>query len=203
MYIDLTELSTSKVYFTLIQTIIPRPVAWVLSDNGNDSYNLAPFSYFNAVSSDPPLIMLSVGKKPDGTLKDTRHNIIERDHFVVHIAHRQQVEMVTETARGLSHGDSELNNVDLKTVAFDDFTLPRIEQCRVALACHRYRVEDITPKQAMILGEVKAIYLDDAMTQQDDKGRLKIDAKKIDPIARLGGDEYALFGDVVAIPIPR
>ena len=82
MHFDLSELSPNRVYYTMIQTLVPRPIAWVLTDNGNDSFNLAPFSYFNGVASDPPLLMISVGKKPDGTLKDTRTNIIERNEFV-------------------------------------------------------------------------------------------------------------------------
>ncbi|ARN73736.1 flavin reductase family protein [Oceanicoccus sagamiensis] len=203
MHFDLSELSPSRVYYTMIQTLVPRPVAWVLSDNGNDSFNLAPFSYFNGVASDPPLIMLSVGKKPDGSLKDTRNNIIERSEFVIHIAHREMAPQVTETSRVLAAGESELDSTGLETVAFGDFRLPRLKDCRVALACERYRVEDITPTQAMILGEVKAIYVDDAVITEDEKGRAKIHADKIDPITRLGGDEYGLFGGIINVPRPK
>ena len=71
MILDLSALQPAQVYFQMIQTLVPRPIAWVLSEIENDKYNLAPFSYFNAVCSDPPLIMLSVGKKPDGSFKDT------------------------------------------------------------------------------------------------------------------------------------
>jgi flavin reductase (DIM6/NTAB) family NADH-FMN oxidoreductase RutF len=175
----------------------------VLSDNGNDSLNLAPFSYFSGVSSDPPLIMLSIGKKPDGSPKDTRVNILERSHFVVHIPHSEQVEQVTESSRVLAAGESELDHLALETVEFGDFSLPRLKDCRVAMACERYRVEDITANQAMILGSVKAIYVDDAVITEDAKGRAKIHADKIDPIARLGGDEYGLFGKVVSVPRPK
>ncbi len=85
MIIDTCELSANRIYHTMIQTIIPRPVAWVLSDNGKDDcrqsvslteqperFNLAPFSYFTPVSSKPPVLMFSVGKKPNGSPKD-RH----------------------------------------------------------------------------------------------------------------------------------
>ena len=78
MEIDLDSLSANGVYHTLTRTVIPRPVAWVLSENAGGDYNLAPFSYFNAICSDPPLIMISVGKKPDGSSKDTRVNITAR-----------------------------------------------------------------------------------------------------------------------------
>ena len=203
MLLDLTDMSPGRVYFTMIQTLIPRPVAWVLSDNGNDSFNLAPFSYFNGVASDPPMIMLSIGRKPEGEIKDTRRNIIERNEFVVHIAHREQAPLVTETSRVLPAGESELANVELELTAFGDFRLPRIADCRVAMACERYRVEDITPTQALILATVKAIYVDDSVTTEDDKGRTKIHADRIDPITRLGGDEYGLFGGIINVPRPK
>lgn len=203
MILDLTELSPNRVYYSLIQTLVPRPVAWVLSDNGDESYNLAPFSYFNGVASDPPLIMLSIGKKPDGELKDTRVNIIERSEFVVHIAHRELAGLVTESSRVLPAGESELSAAGLATTPFGDFRLPRLSDCRVALACERYRVEDITPTQAMILGRVRQIYVDDAVVSEDEKGRAKIHADRIDPITRLGGDEYGLFGGVITVPRPR
>ena len=78
MILDLSQLKPAQVYFHMIQTLIPRPIAWVLSEIEQGKYNLAPFSYFNAVCSDPPLIMLSVGKKPDGapiTQQVTRRNV--------------------------------------------------------------------------------------------------------------------------------
>ena len=203
MHFDLSELSPNRVYYTMIQTMVPRPVAWVLSDNGNDSFNLAPFSYFNGVASDPPLLMVSVGKKPDGSLKDTRTNIIERNEFVIHIPHREMAPLVTETSRSLPAGDSELESTELETVPFGDFRLPRLKDCRVAFACERYRVEDITPTQAMILGEVKAIYVDDAVMTEDENGRAKIHADKIDPITRLGGNEYGLLGGIIDVPRPK
>lgn len=203
MIFDLSEMSHGRVYFTMIQTLVPRPVAWVLSENENETLNLAPFSYFSGVASDPPMLMISVGLKPDGSPKDTRTNIIERDDFVVHIAHRELAPAVTETSRVLGAGESELNNVELTTTEFAGSRLPRLAECRVAMACKRFRVEDITPTQAMILGEVTQVYVDDSVITEDDKGRVKIHADKIDPITRLGGDEYGLFGGVVTVPRPK
>ncbi|MET0093908.1 MAG: flavin reductase, partial [Sedimenticola sp.] len=75
MNIDLSEMPPGQVYFTMTQALIPRPIAWVLSENADGGHNLAPFSYFSAVSSEPPLVMLSIGRRPDGTPKDTAANI--------------------------------------------------------------------------------------------------------------------------------
>ena len=75
-----SDLNPSERYHIMTQVVIPRPIAWVLTANDGDQsnhsssrFNLAPFSYFNAISSDPPLVMMSIGKKPDGEEKDTRH----------------------------------------------------------------------------------------------------------------------------------
>lgn len=203
MLIDLAELSTSQVYFTMTQTLIPRPVAWVLSDNGDGGYNLAPFSYFAGVTSDPPLVMISIGKKPDGELKDTRVNIRDRHKFVIHIAHRQLAEQLTESSRVLPHGESELDRLTMETVPFEGFELPRLKACRVAYACELYDMQEIgRAKQGVIFGEVKRIYVDDAVVTTDAKGRTKYRADLIDPIGRLGGTEYTSFGEIIDIPRP-
>ena len=203
MHIDLSELSPSKTYFTFIQTLIPRPVAWVLSENSDRGFNLAPFSYFNAVCSDPPLVMLSIGKKVDGSLKDTRRNIVERKHFVVHIAHREMAPMVTVSSRELAENDSELTQLGLQTVPFGNFPVPRLSDCRIAFACRFYQQIELGPlPQAMILAQVESIFIDDTVAIVD-AGRLTVDAAKVNPLARLGGDEYSTIGDVLKVPRPR
>lgn len=203
MQIDLSELSRNQVYYTFIQTLIPRPVAWVLSDNGNDSYNLAPFSYFSGVSSNPPTLMLSVGLKPDGTRKDTWVNIAEREDFVVHIAHRELATHVTATSAGLQHGESELDAQGLETVDFPGSRIPRLKVARIAYACEKYEIHEVgeTP-QGLIIGRVKQLYIDDAVGQSVD-GKLTVDPKKVDPIARIGGNDYALFGETITVPRPK
>ncbi|MBE7440463.1 MAG: flavin reductase family protein [Spirochaetales bacterium] len=202
MHIEMAGLSANKVYYTFIQTIIPRPIAWVLSDNGDGTLNLAPFSYFNGVASDPPVVMLSIGKKPDGSLKDTRHNIIERKAFVIHIPHREWAEKVTASSLVLPHGDSELLRAGLATVEDRDFPLPRLKECRIAFYCRLFAVHEIgAVPQALILGQVEAIYLDDSVATLSD-GRLSVDALKVDPLARLGGEDYGLLGQVITVKRP-
>ena len=143
MYFDLAELSPNQAYFTMTQTIVPRPVAWVLSENTSGDFNLAPFSYFNAVCSDPPLVMLSIGRKPDGSPKDTRVNIEQRGHFVIHIAHREQAKPMTESSATLDYGDSEVARLGLQTVPFQGFTLPRLTGCRIFEVARPYQTEQL------------------------------------------------------------
>jgi flavin reductase (DIM6/NTAB) family NADH-FMN oxidoreductase RutF len=197
MYMDMKAMERGGIYRAMIQTIIPRPIAWVLSENQTGNYNLAPFSYFNAVSSDPPLVMLSMGKKPTGGEKDTRRNIRERSHFIVHIPHREQAQQVTASAAVLGHGESEIEELGLALEPFEGSVLPRLADCRIAMACRRYQILDIGPvPQALVLGEVTHIYVDDRVLGTD--GRVQAD--RVDPLARLGGDDYATLGELITVP---
>ena len=203
MIIDLEELSPSQVYFTMIQTLVPRPIAWVLSEIEPGKFNLAPFSYFNAVCSDPPLIMLSVGKKPDRSFKDTRVNIEQRRDFVVHIAHRELLEDLNQSSATLDADVSELDLLGLETIPFEGSRLPRIEACRIAYACECYEIHELgsTP-QSIIYGRVNHIYIDDAITSTTETGRMKVHADKLEPVSRLGADEFMSFGEIIRLARP-
>jgi flavin reductase (DIM6/NTAB) family NADH-FMN oxidoreductase RutF len=203
MEIDLQDLSTNQIYFTMGQTVIPRPIAWVLSENAGGNYNLAPFSYFNAVCSDPPLILVSAGKKPDGASKDTHVNIAARGDFVVHIAHQEMLDPLNRSSATLPAGESEVELLELPLAPLVDFRLPRLADCRVALACELFQIHEIGPTpQALILGRVKRIYIDDEACARDARGRLKVHAERIAPIGRLGADEYVTFGEIRRLARP-
>lgn len=208
MYIDFAQLTAAQRYFAMVQTIIPRPIAWVLSDSGDNGYNLAPYSFFTGVCSSPPLLMLSAGKKPsgdeEGREKDTRLNIRERKHFVVHIADTSLLQPLNDSAETLNHGVSELEKLALPTVPFDDFALPRIEDCHVAMACTLYRMDEIgdTP-QAIIYGEIKKLYVSDEAATIDETSRLTIDPDVVDPLCRLGGSWYSELGDLLRADRPK
>lgn len=203
MNIDLSTLSPSAVYFSMIQTLVPRPIAWVLTEHPNGRYNLAPFSYFTAVSSNPPLVMISIGKKPDGSDKDTLVNIENRRHFVIHIPGRDQLEAMNQSSATRPANISEVDELDLETVKFEGCPLPRLKDAKIAFGCEHYEIHKIgnTP-QAMIIGRVNQIYIDDSLVKLDPKGRVKIDTMKLDPVARLGASEYFMGGEVISLDRP-
>jgi flavin reductase (DIM6/NTAB) family NADH-FMN oxidoreductase RutF len=190
------HLTPKERYQCLAQAIIPRPIAWVLTSNGaSGDLNLAPYSFFTAICSDPPLVLISAGKKAvgeeTGAPKDTRRNILEHKDFVIHLPGTDQINAVQDSAATLAHGDSELTRLGLETVPFDGFSLPRLKACPVALACRLYRLDEIGhAPQAVIYGEVMAMHVDDAILD-DEQG---IDPLSMDPLARLGGRNYAQLG---------
>lgn len=198
MQIKLDELSESETYFTMTQAIMPRPIAWVLSENENASLNLAPFSYFNAVSTDPPMVMVSINVQDDGSEKDTLRNIRERSQFVIHIASVDQLDALNQSSATLSPGESEVVASGLSTTAFGDYHMPRLSDCKIALLCERSQTQAIGNKgQTLLFGEIKEIYLSDDCAEINEKGRLKVYADKVQPLARLGAGEYASFGKIL------
>lgn len=192
MNLDFSQYSPNQIYHLMTQTVIPRPIAWVLTDSGEQNYNLAPFSYFTAVSSAPPLLMMSIGKKPSGEIKDTVKNIINTQKCVIHIAHQDDAELVTHTAATLEHGVSEITENNIELTAFDGFELPRVKSASIAFGCKLYEVKEIgDAPQSLVFVEVECLYLNDEVVTLDAKERVKIFADKVAPLARLGGGEYS------------
>lgn len=202
MIINCNQNSSDQNYFTLIQTVVPRPIAWVLSDNGNNSYNLAPFSFFNVVASNPAMIMLSVGWKDEQTRKDTWINIDQRNHFVVHIPSVKHISDVAKSAATLAHGVSEIDQLNIQLDKIEGQALPKIKDCNVAFFCEKYRIEEIgNDQQGLILGKINHIWINDAIVSYHE-GRLIIDPVKLDPLARLGGSYYSGLGEILTMKRP-
>lgn len=201
MHIDLSTLSPVQAYATMTQTVIPRPIAWVLTANEHDSFNLAPFSYFNALASDPPTIVLSFGLTPSGSPKDTRTNIINNKEFVLHIAHREMAEPLTQSSATLPSDQSEVELLKLPLADMPGTALPRLADCRIAYACE-YDSTHMIKDQAVIFATLKHLYVADEVVGKDDKGRLKINAVDVDPLGRLGGGEYFGAGELISIARP-
>jgi len=204
MNLNFSDFSANQRYHLITQTIIPRPIAWVLTDSSNGSFNLAPFSYFTAVSSAPPILMLSVGKKPNGDNKDTLTNIISNEKMVIHIASEQHANLVTQTSQTLAHGESELINAKLATTDFANFSLPRLAQCDIAYGCELYEIKELGDvPQSLIFVEVKQVHINDKVADIDEKQRIKVHADRIKPLARLGGGEYATIEEPFNIVRPK
>lgn len=203
MEFDFSSLSPNQIYHTMIQSIVPRPIAWVLSQNDSGNYNLAPFSYFTAVASDPPLVMFSVGKKPDNSQKDTLKNINTRKRCVIHIADKSLAQPVSLSAATLPYGQSEIEHANLTTTEFDDFPLPRVEQAKIALGCSLFEIKEIGNKpMALIFAEIEKVYVNDDIIERNDN-RTHINAEKLNPLVRLGGDDYASISTPFTVERPK
>lgn len=203
MLVDLEGMSSEAVYHLMTQVIVPRPIALVVSDNGVDAaddarWNIAPFSYFNAVASDPPTVMFSVGERgrADGPagVKDTLTNVSARAEHTIALPNREQLDAVEVTSTEVPYGQSEFALAGLEPVAWE-WSVPRPSGVRAALGC---TVAGIVPiadgPQRVVLARVHRIWVDDAAVGEDAKGRPRVDATLLDPLLRLGAGSYARMG---------
>ena len=201
MNIQCKDLSSSQIYHLMVQTVVPRPIAWVLTEGPGAVLNLAPFSYFNAVSSDPNLLMISVGHKSTGEKKDTWQNLESRGHAVVHIPSSALAEKVSLSAAELPAEDSEVDLAQLETVVERGFSLPRLVDVKIAFDVTLYETK-VLGRQGLLFLEVHRVFVaDDSITEQ--AGRLKVDAQSVDPLARLGGSEYLTAGETLIVKRPK
>jgi len=195
--------SLDDFYKLLLQAIIPRPIAWVLTQNPNGSFNIAPFSFFNGVASEPPILMISVGWKDETTRKDTWVNIEREGHFVVHIPPAAMAEAMVTTSKTLPHGESELESAGLSTLPVEGQALPRLVGPKVAMFCHRHKILEIGEERiGLILGEVDSIWVEESAVRQEE-ARTVFDSRVINPLTRLGGLEYGLLGEIKHLRRPR
>lgn len=203
MILDSATLTAGQCYFQIIQTLMPRPIAWVLSEHANGSYNLAPFSFFTAVCSEPPILMLSLGLKPTGEFKDTRTNLERSQRCVIHIPDRNMLQMMNASSATLAADVSEVEQLGLSLLPFEGFSLPRLAGVKVAYGCRLHEIKEMgAGPQSLLFVEIEKIFIDDEIVDAAENGRIKVDALKLDPIARLGANEYGFLTDITHLKRP-
>ena len=116
MLFDFATISARERYKLLVSTIVPRPIAWIVSQDLHGHLNAAPFSFFNAFAGDPPVVGIGIGSHDPGRPKDTRHNIRETGQFVVNLVSEEAAEVMNITAIEFERGVSEPHEAGLTTV---------------------------------------------------------------------------------------
>lgn len=206
MLFNLNTLAPTEIYHLMTQTVIPRPIAWVLTDNGDNHaaehrYNLAPFSYFNAVASQPPLLMFSCGHKKDGSKKDTWHNLEQHKHCVIHIVDEKNLHVMSQTAETLPFGTSELAEHPhlYPLVHTEGEILPRLQNAPIAFYCTLHHIYEIGDEQqnAVLFCRIHTLFVDDQLVHTEN-GRVRIDPKAMRVIARLGGNTYSIVENILS-----
>ncbi|MDK4468747.1 flavin reductase family protein [Enterococcus hirae] len=198
-----SQLTERENYKLLIGSIIPRPVAVVstLTEKGN--LNIAPFSYFNIVSSNPPIVSLAVQRKNE-QMKDTAKNILIRKEAIIQVLDELNVVEVNKTAVTLPQEESELTLTNLTTKINRNGSIPPINESKIVFETDLYDHLEIKNEQ-----EVTAdLFLLKIHTYQLNKEVYdpvsgKINPKKLQPVSRLAGNDYATLGKIFTIPRPK
>jgi flavin reductase (DIM6/NTAB) family NADH-FMN oxidoreductase RutF len=192
-------LSEPEAYNVFTQVIIPRPIAWVLSDNGEElggeRWNLAPFSYFNGITSAPPMVMFSIGNGLAGRQKGTHRNLTARPEFVISLASSRQAKSVQETSAELPFQVSEVKKYDIPLADWS-WSIPRVRDAPVSLGCVARQFTRVgATEQIVVFAEIDRIWASDDVGRLDGDGRLLVDVKAFDPLARVGKGAYARLTD--------
>jgi len=188
MFVRTDAQSAHDNYRLLIGSIVPRPIAFVTSVNESGIVNAAPFSFFNIVNNDPPMIMFSCGRLKNGELKDTSRNILASGEFVVHVVDEDNIEKVNHTSINAPSEVSEINLAGLTTIPGQVVKVPRVQECKIAMECRLFQHVDLGSSD-MIIGEVLSFFVEDELYEA---GRINIDMLK--PVSRLAGAGYSTIG---------
>jgi flavin reductase (DIM6/NTAB) family NADH-FMN oxidoreductase RutF len=206
MHIDPATITTAERYKLLIGAIVPRPIAVVSSVDPSGRPNLAPFSFFAGVGSNPMTLVICPANKPDGTEKDTLRNAAPPNEggtgrFVVNILHERLARRLAAAAEPLPHGQSEFELAGLSAASWEDgFPVPRVGACSVAYACLTRQIIRTNPGAPaggnLVLGEVVGVYARDGLADE----RLRIDQGALGAVGRMGGHEYCRTTERFELP---
>jgi len=199
MIVDPKTASYQDCYKLMIGSIVPRPIAFVSTLSPDGLPNLAPFSYFTAITSSPPTICFAPGRLADsGDKKDTLKNIEAVGEFVVNVVTEDIAGQMNETATEFPPEINEFEVSGLTTAPSQVVSVPRVAESPINMECKLYKVVPIGPDGpgggSLVIGEVVLFHIDDRIYED---GRIDIDGLR--PLGRLAGTRYTTLGKIVTM----
>jgi flavin reductase (DIM6/NTAB) family NADH-FMN oxidoreductase RutF len=196
-----TDLTARQRYQLMISVVAPRPIGWISTRSQDGGRNLAPFSFFNALSASPMLVAASIGRRGSGP-KDTLTNIRQSGVFVVNLVAEKHLEGMVRTSGDYAPDVDEFDEGGLTAAEADKVDAPYVADAAVVLECRLFREVDLgASPNALVIGEVVAIRLGEELVV--DPETWHVDIESFRPVGRLGRDEYSLLGEVRRVPRPR
>ncbi|MEN8727004.1 MAG: flavin reductase family protein [Sulfurovum sp.] len=193
MLIDFQEKAAPERYQLMASTVIPRPIAWIATEG--EVLNIAPFSYFTPLSSEPATLIVSIGHRADGSPKDTLRNLRESRKCVVCIVDEDHFEAMHLSSKGLDALQSEVEVFDIPTKNMIQGFPPMPEGIKVAFFCEYLQEVDLKGSKTIpVIVEIKHLYLDNQIISDTEKISVEFSS-----IARVGR-EYAILGESITAP---
>ncbi|MCW5823493.1 MAG: flavin reductase family protein [Cyanobacteria bacterium TGS_CYA1] len=195
MLVDAGKAKPGDMYRILLGSVLPRPIAWVSTRSNSGVDNLAPFSFFNAVSANPPLLAfapaLHAVAEPGsnkGVAKDTLRNIKDNGEFVINIVSYDLREQMNASSGNFAKEVSEFDKTGLTRAQSEMIKPPRVLECKISFECRLYKLLEFGEEPSsgnLVIGSVLCVHLDDSVYRDG-----RIDTAKLDPIARMEGNWY-------------
>jgi flavin reductase (DIM6/NTAB) family NADH-FMN oxidoreductase RutF len=186
-------------YKLMTGLVVPRPIAWVTTLSPDGGINLAPFSAFTFCCHKPPMVTITVGLHEydrKGELKDTLVNILREREFVVNIANQSLLEALHASSAVYPPELSEVEALGLSTCASATIRTPRLAAAPAALECRLHSTVELGEAgDRIVIGQVKMFQVADNLLRNG-----KVDTRELNPIARLGGPNYAVLGEILTMP---
>ena len=186
MELDLEGKHADRAYAILASLIMPRPIAWVTTVGADGVVNAAPFSFFNCLGADPPIVGFCPGDREDGTPKDTARNIRLTHEFVVNLVDESVAQAMNLTAAALPYGVSELKSAGLNTAPSSVVKPPRIAEAPASLECKEWGTLQIGGNR-LIIGLVSRVWVRDELI---DPETLRIRSELFQAVGRMASPNW-------------
>jgi flavin reductase (DIM6/NTAB) family NADH-FMN oxidoreductase RutF len=198
MMIDPSTLSPRELYQLVISCVVPRPIALVTSLSAEGIVNAAPFSFYNAVSAHPPILMIAVEKRR-GVRKDTAANILHTKEFVIHLVDEAIAEQMNITSATLPPNESEVTAAGLTLMPATHVRVPRLVESAVQMECRLlHHLELGNGPSDIFFGEVVAFHIKESLWRDE-----KLDVRSLNAIGRMSGNLYCRTRDLFEMIRPR
>lgn len=201
MELNPESISIREMYGHMVRMITPRPIAWVSSTNPQGIHNLAPYSFFNGVSANPPALCFSPVNTREGQKKDTVINIEHNRQFVVNIVPARLAEVMNQTSFEYDHDESEFTATGLTPIPSIKIAPPRLAESPIQMECELIQIVSLGEGPLaphLVIGKILLVHVDDQIL--DESGQ--ICASKLDTIGRMGGSDYCRTRDRFELPRP-
>lgn len=200
--LDLATMASTPIYKLLIGAIVPRPIALVSTMDEAGVVNLAPFSFFNGVSSVPPCLVLSVTRRPNGAKKDTLLNIEKSGQFVVNTVADWMAEPMNHCSAEYPNGVSEMEKAGFTPIASVKVRPPRVKESPVHMECELHKLVEIgngeVGSAVIIVGKILMMHIH---APAYENGKIKLE--EIAPLSRLSGLNYGRTREIFELPRPK
>jgi flavin reductase (DIM6/NTAB) family NADH-FMN oxidoreductase RutF len=200
MIFDVSELEIQQKYRLLNGGITPRPIAWISTRSSDGIDNLAPYSFFTGASCNPPVLLYTQVTQRNGDDKDTLRNLMDTGECVINIANSELLEKMNQTSASIRFDESEFDSANVASCSSHAVTPLSVKGSPVRYECtlrETISVSDLPTGGTVILLDVKSIYVQDDLYENDE-----INQDLIDSVGKMGGDLFSLTSETVELNRP-
>ena len=202
MFYEVTDKNDWLTHFKSL--IVPRPIGWISSKNNDGQINLAPYSFFNAIATIPPMVVIGPGGySKSGNNKDTLLNIKNNPEFVCNFVSWDVKDIMNESSYSFDNNESEIEKLNIETENSTMVSIPRVKLSPAHFECTLFKIIDLPSDSKgnpnhLIIGNIIGINISDKIIKND-----RIDIGELKPISRMGYDEYALINTIFSMKRPK